>query len=155
MIVMGIDPGIANVGFGVYDSALHKTIIFGTLTTKPRMRIERRIYSIARRIEHLIKAVGPDRIVIEEFIPFRNRKSMSAIDKACGAIIYVAECSSAEVILVRPNIWMRKTLRLSKTARFSKLTIMRRVDKYLEVETKVEHEAEALGMALYGAGRKI
>jgi crossover junction endodeoxyribonuclease RuvC len=147
--VMGIDPGIANVGFGVIESN-YSVLVSGTLLTKPRMRTEHRIYSIARRIDHLIKATDPDVIVIEEFIPFRNRRSMSQIDKACGAIIYVAYKSAAEVILVRPNVWMRKVLRLTSTARFSKLTIQRYVDKTLGVKTRVEHEAEALGMALYG-----
>jgi crossover junction endodeoxyribonuclease RuvC len=155
MILMGIDPGIANVGFGVIDSSNLSVIISGTLTTSPRRTTAHRIYSIARRIQHLIEATGPDKIVIEEFIPFRNQRKMSAIDKACGAIIYVAMASSAEVILVRPNVWMRKVLGLTQKARLSKLMIMRRVDKRLGIKTRVEHEAEALGMALYGGRIRI
>lgn len=155
MISMGIDPGIANVGFGIIDTSRLSVIVSGTLITNPRHSNEHRIYSIAKRIQYLIRATEPEVIAIEEFIPFRNRKSMSNIDKACGAIIYVAMASDAKVVLVRPNIWMRKTLQLTKTAKFSKLSIMRRVDKVLGIRTRVEHEAEALGLALYGGRIRI
>jgi crossover junction endodeoxyribonuclease RuvC len=155
MILMGIDPGIANVGFGVIESSNLSVVISGTLITSPRRTTAHRIYSIAKRIAYLIEATDPDRIVIEEFIPFRNQRKMSTIDKACGAIIYVAMASGAEVVLVRPNVWMRRTLGLTRTARFSKLMIMRRVDKRLGIKTRVEHEAEALGMALYGGRIRI
>ena len=150
MRVLGIDPGIANVGFGCIETRNRSVIISGTLTTSSRRTTAHRIYSVARRIEHLIQALGPDVVVIEEFIPFRNRKNMTMIDKACGAIIYVAMRSSAEVCVVRPNIWMRKTLRLGRRDHLSKLTIMRYVEKQLNVKVRAEHEADALGMALYG-----
>ena len=154
MNVLGIDPGIANVGFGIIDSHTLSTTIFGTLRTNPRTSSERRIYSIAKRIKYLIGACDIDVVVVEDFIPFRQRKNMRFISQAYGAIQYVAQESEARLILVRPNVWMRSLLGLTRGARFSKLTIQRYVDRKLKVETKVEHEAEALGMALYYIQRR-
>jgi Holliday junction resolvasome RuvABC endonuclease subunit len=153
MIVLGIDPGIANVGFGCIDTDKRSVVVSGTLTTTPRRTPARRIYSIARRIEHLITAVGPDLIVIEEFRPFkfgRDRKHMSTIDKASGAIIYVSMKSPAQVHVIPPNIWMRKVMKLGRRDKFTKTTTMKFVEKRLCVRVRTEHEADALGMALYG-----
>jgi crossover junction endodeoxyribonuclease RuvC len=156
MRVLGIDPGIANVGFGVieqwrgevYDSKRLKVIASGCLLTSPRVSQTRRIYSIARRIKYLIEATEPDVIVVEDFIPFRQRKNMGHISQAYGAIQYVCEDSEATLIIVRPNTWMRSLLGIRQKDRMGKRMIQRFVDKQLKVRTRVEHEAEALGMAL-------
>lgn len=155
MRVLGIDPGIANVGFGVIERrSKYRVIASGCLITNPRTSQSRRIYSIARRIKYLIEATEPDVIVIEDFIPFRQRKNMGNISQAYGAIQYVCVDSKAKLIIVRPNIWMRSLLRLSKTGKFGKRAIQRFVDSQLRVRTRVEHEAEALGMSLWYLRRR-
>ena len=154
MIIMGIDPGIANIGFGLIESTNTSYIVSGCIRTYPRSSQTRRLYSIGIKISRLIEAMNPDVIVIEDFIPFRQRKNMGQISQAYGVIQYVCECSSARVIIVRPNIWMRKLLGLTQTAAFSKLKIQKYVEGTLKVETKIEHEAEALGLALYYMRRK-
>ena len=154
MIIMGIDPGIANIGFGLIESSDTSYIVSGCIRTYPRSSQTRRLYSIGIKISRLIEAMNPDVIVIEDFIPFRQRKNMGQISQAYGVIQYVCECSSARVIIVRPNIWMRKLLGLTQTAAFSKLKIQKYVERTLGMESKIEHEAEALGLALYYMRRK-
>ena len=150
MVVLGIDPGIANVGFGVIKSHSRLSyIVSGTLITNPRMSQVRRIYSITRRIKHIIGATEPDIIVIEDFIPFRTRKNMGHISQAYGAIQYVAEDSEARLIIVRPNIWIRQLLGLTQRAKYSKITTMKYIERNLSVNPKSEHEADALGLALW------
>ncbi len=157
MRVLGVDPGIANVGFGiveqwrgeVYDSKKYRVIASGCLITSPRASQHRRIYSIARRIKYLIEATEPDVIVVEDFVPFRQRKNMGTISQAFGSIQYVCVDSKKKLIVVRANIWMRGLLNLRQKDRLGKRMIQRFVDKQLNVRTRVEHEAEALGMSLW------
>ncbi len=150
MKVLGIDPGIANVGFGIIERHSRcQVIASGCLITNPRMSQSRRIYSIARRIKYLIEATEPDVIVVEDFIPFRQRKNMGNISQAYGAIQYVCIDSRTKLVIVRPNTWMRRLLRIDQTKKFSKLHLQRYVNRELKVRTRVEHEAEALGIALY------
>jgi Holliday junction resolvasome RuvABC endonuclease subunit len=157
MRVLGIDPGIANVGFGaieqwrgeVYHSTKYRVIASGCLITSPRTSQHRRIYSIARRIKYLIEATEPDVIVVENFVPFSRHKSIGSISQAFGAIQYVCVDSKVKLVIVASNLWMRGLLGLKQKDRMGKRMIQRFVDKQLRIRTRVEHEAEALGMALY------
>lgn len=157
MRVLGIDPGIANVGFGiieawrgeVYHSAKMSYVISGCLRTEPRHSQSYRVYSIARRIKRIIEALEPDVMVVEDFIPFRQRKNMGHISQAYGAIQYVGEDSEVKLVIVRPNIWMRSLLGLRQSTKLSKIHIQKYVERRLEVSTKSEHEAESLGMAMW------
>jgi len=155
MIVMGVDPGIANVGFGIIERhSTYRVIASGCLITSPRASQYRRIYSIARRIKYLIEATEPDVIIVEDFVTFGRRQAIGNICQAYGAIQYVCVDSGIKLVIVRPNNWMRGLLGLKQKDRMGKRMIQRFVDKQLRVRTRVEHEAEALGMALYYLRRK-
>ena len=68
MIILGIDPGIATVGWGVVslEGGRFRYIDCGTITTPAGMRVERRLFLIHMAICDIIKRYVPDEISVEE-----------------------------------------------------------------------------------------
>ena len=83
MIILGIDPGIAIVGWGVIDyggiGTKSKVLNYGAITTPATMKTEDRIYEVHRELTAIIKAYKPEAAAIEElfFNTNQNREAAS------------------------------------------------------------------------------
>ena len=62
MRILGIDPGIAIVGWGVidYDGRNLKPVDFGAITTTPDQKTEDRITAVYRELSAIIAKYAPD-----------------------------------------------------------------------------------------------
>jgi crossover junction endodeoxyribonuclease RuvC len=92
MIVLGIDPGTANTGYGVVarrDGRLF-TVDSGLIATAPAGSIESRLATIHARIGELIDLHQPDAVAIEELYFGRNVRSATAVGQARGAVLAAA-----------------------------------------------------------------
>ncbi|MBQ7646532.1 MAG: crossover junction endodeoxyribonuclease RuvC, partial [Clostridia bacterium] len=67
MIILGIDPGLATVGYGVISSrsGISKSIDYGAVITKAGLLLERRLELIYDHIGDLIEKHKPDAMAIE------------------------------------------------------------------------------------------
>ena len=67
MRILGIDPGIATVGFGLVeaDRAQVRMVTYGAITTPAGLPLSRRLYQIRADMESLIGQLKPDVISIE------------------------------------------------------------------------------------------
>lgn len=84
MVVLGIDPGYAIVGWGVveYIGNKFRTIDYGALLTDAKMPFERRLESIYDGLLDIIARFKPDAISVEEL--FFNSNQKTAIGVACA-----------------------------------------------------------------------
>ena len=72
MIVLGIDPGVATIGFGVVRTERQQNTLiqYGTITTPPGIPLSRRLLQISEDMEQLIHQFRPDEMAVEElFLP--------------------------------------------------------------------------------------
>ncbi|HBL83505.1 MAG: crossover junction endodeoxyribonuclease RuvC [Clostridiales bacterium GWF2_38_85] len=92
MIILGIDPGLATIGYGIISSVKgkHHPIEYGTVRTKPRTLLEHRLEKIYDDIEKIIVRHKIDAVSIEEV--FFNTNVTTAIDvcQARGVILLAA-----------------------------------------------------------------
>ena len=67
MRILGIDPGVATVGFGVIESdrGTQQMIQYGAITTPAGLPLATRLVQIAADLEQLIVQFRPDEIAIE------------------------------------------------------------------------------------------
>ena len=93
MRILGIDPGVATVGFGVIDSerGTQKMIQYGAITTSAGLPLATRLVQIAQDLEQLITQFQPDEIAIEELFFSKNITTGIAVAHARGVILYTAE----------------------------------------------------------------
>ena len=67
MIILGIDPGLAIVGWGVieYQNAKFRTIAYGSINTPKGTRTEERLRLIFEGMNELIEKYHPDAMAVE------------------------------------------------------------------------------------------
>lgn len=89
MIILGIDPGYAIVGYGVIttNGSSHKIVDFGTITTPKEHPMPKRLIHIAKCIKELVEKYKPDAVAVEELFFTTNQKTAINVAQARGAII--------------------------------------------------------------------
>ena len=92
MIVLGIDPGTLNMGYGVVASADAEPdmVACGVLTAKPRTPISERLRLLYRGLEDIIERYGPDEVAVEEPFMAENARSALSIGRAQAVAILAA-----------------------------------------------------------------
>ena len=92
MIIIGIDPGLAIVGWGIIESGGGKIrpIAYGAITTPAHTDVEARLLMIQNDIEELINKYRPDEMAIEELFFNTNATTAIAVAEARGVIICTA-----------------------------------------------------------------
>lgn len=93
MRVLGIDPGVATVGFGVIDAdrGAQQMVQYGAITTSAGLPLATRLVQIAADLEQLIVQFRPDEIAVEELFFSKNITTGIAVAHARGVILYTAE----------------------------------------------------------------
>ena len=92
MIVLGIDPGTANTGFGVVQSAGSRlqSLEQGVIATHPGTPLERRLADIHQRVTELLDAHSVDALAIEELYFGANVRTAFAVGQARGVVLLAA-----------------------------------------------------------------
>lgn len=74
MRILGIDPGVATVGFGVIEAQAgrQQMIQYGAITTPAGQPLAARLVQIAQDMETLITQFQPDEMSIEELFFSKN-----------------------------------------------------------------------------------
>lgn len=93
MIVLGIDPGYATVGFGVtqYKNDAFKAVGFGAITTSARDPFNERIEKIYDDTLALIRKYSPEAMAIEKLYFNTNQKTAIDVAQARGALVLAAQ----------------------------------------------------------------
>ncbi|HEX8976374.1 MAG TPA: crossover junction endodeoxyribonuclease RuvC [Solirubrobacteraceae bacterium] len=92
MLVLGIDPGTANTGFGVVRSAGSRLELVGhgIIATRPGTALERRLADIHARVGELLDAHRPQALAVEELYFGVNARSAFAVGQARGVVLLAA-----------------------------------------------------------------
>ncbi|MEZ5078260.1 MAG: crossover junction endodeoxyribonuclease RuvC [Solirubrobacterales bacterium] len=104
-VVMGIDPGAANLGFGIVRVEGNHMVALdgGVVETKPGISMERRLESIHRELAELISWHEPRAMAIEEVYFGKNVRSAMAVGQACGVAMLAAAQSGIECFAYTPQ----------------------------------------------------
>jgi len=91
-VVMGVDPGAANLGFGVVRvEGTHMVALDGgVIETTPREPPERRLARIHKALSELIEWHEPKALAIEDLYFGRNVRSAMSVGQACGVALLAA-----------------------------------------------------------------
>ena len=89
MIILGVDPGIAIVGFGVveYTGNKFRPIDYGAITTPAGMSLELRLKSIFEQLNVVLDKYTPDAVAVEELFFNTNVKTAMAVSHGRGVIV--------------------------------------------------------------------
>ena len=91
MIILGIDPGTAIVGFGLIEKEVKsqklKPIEYGCIKTSPKFSTAERLMVIHEELSSLLKKHKPDMVAVEDIFFFKNLKTAIKVSQARGVIL--------------------------------------------------------------------
>ena len=89
MIILGIDPGFATVGWGIIKvtDGVIETLDYGHISTKKNTDFGARLLEIHTDLCALIEKYQPDEAAVEELFFYNNQKTAIAVAQARGVIV--------------------------------------------------------------------
>lgn len=89
-IILGIDPGIADTGYGIIEvdaSNKLKCLDYGTIKTMPQESLSFRLGELNRQLDGIIKEHKPDLAAVEQLFFCSNVKTALTVGQARGVIL--------------------------------------------------------------------
>ncbi len=149
MIVLGIDPGFAIVGYGLinYKNNKYNVIEYGSITTHQSMPFNKRLVKIAEDLESIIKRYEIEAVSIEELFFNNNVTTGIQVAEARGVILYTLEKNNIKVYEYTP-VEIKQSV--TGSGRADKLQMKRMVKDYLKLEKmpKLDDTTDALAAAV-------
>ena len=104
MIILGIDPGLATIGWGVVDySASHfKVLGYGAIETPAGLPTEERLSMIFDGIRELMRTYRPEHVAVEELFFNTNITTGIKVAEARGVIIMCANKMGVKIFEYTP-----------------------------------------------------
>jgi crossover junction endodeoxyribonuclease RuvC len=154
VIVLGIDPGLANTGYGVITRRGGRLVALdgGVIETDAELPRERRLADIHAVVEGLLEEHRPDAVALEELYFGQNVRTAFAVGHARGVVMLAAgrhgvPCSGYTPQQVKGAV--------CGSGRASKEQVARMVKTLLGLTElpSPDHASDALAVALCHANR--
>ena len=89
MRILGLDPGIAIVGYSIIDvdGDVLNFCASGSIRTSKNLSDSERLFEIAQDMDELIKLYSPDVAAVEKLFFFKNQKTVIPVAQARGVIL--------------------------------------------------------------------
>lgn len=111
MIIMGVDPGTARVGWGVIEEKTGKisAVAYGCITTDKKDNPSIRLLQIFNAFKKLLTTHTPDAVSVEDLFFATNAKTAIAVGQARGVILLAAAEARIPVASYSPMM-VKKTM---------------------------------------------
>jgi crossover junction endodeoxyribonuclease RuvC len=105
VIVLGIDPGTASLGYGIVERTAGRLreVDHGCLTTSPDMTLPERLLEIHALVDELISLHQPNLLGVERLFFSRNVQTAFAVGQARGVVLLAAAQHGTPVREATPN----------------------------------------------------
>jgi crossover junction endodeoxyribonuclease RuvC len=105
VIVLGIDPGTAALGYGIVERSRGRLreIDHGCLVTSPDQTLPERLLQIHTLVDELIALHQPDLVAVERLFFSKNVQTAFAVGQARGVVLLAAAQHGAPVREATPN----------------------------------------------------
>lgn len=106
MVILGIDPGLATMGYGVINSfkGNYSVIDYGVVSTPKELTLPQRLVQLEEGVVELVRTYSPEAISIEELFFSKNITTGISVAEARGVILLSAVKSlGSEVYEYTPN----------------------------------------------------
>ncbi len=149
MRILGIDPGIAIVGFGVIDcqGSRLQMVQYGAVNTAAGLPLATRLVQIERDIEKLIDLFEPDEIAVEELFFTKNITTGIAVAHGRGVILCAAEKKGIPIYEYTPMQVKQAVVGYGLAEKRQVMDMVRRLLK-LKAVPRPDDAADALAIAL-------
>jgi len=149
MIILGIDPGLANTGWGIVETrgSVCRARAYGCVTTKADQPIQERLGAIFTQISETIERYGPTQLAIEKIFFGENARSAIATAQARGAAIVACAQAGLQVGEYTPMQIKQAVVGTGSADKRQVIYMVRNV-LALDHDPRPDHCADALAAAV-------
>ncbi len=149
MRILGIDPGIAIVGWGLIDegNGILKPIDYGTLITPPNKSVPERLLIIYQGLADLLRVYQPDAVAIEELFFSRNVTTALTVGQARGVALLAFAQACVPIYEYKPLVIKQAVVGYGGAAK-RQMQEMVRLTLHLKAIPRPDDAADALAIAI-------
>ena len=149
MIILGIDPGLANAGYGLiqYEKKKIELIDYGCILTYKKDTFSLRIKKIYYKIKELIEKYNPHEVVIEEIFFSKNVRSALTVSKVHGMVAITVALMGLELYEYTP-LQIKQAIVGNGRAEKYQVQSMVKILLNLSEIPQPDHAADALAAAI-------
>lgn len=146
MILIGIDPGIVNVGYCVFDSNNNKIITTGEITATQNDDPDKLVY-IYQEYQKLLAEHKPESLIYETPVFLGRGNNGERLNRAIGVLEVLSRLQSMSIFSYTPK---HIKLVVTGTGKADKIMISNSVNKYLGTTTTFtsSHSADATAIII-------
>lgn len=149
MVILGIDPGIANTGFGIVNTNgnLVRPLHFGHIRTDSKTKSELRLRHIYDTLIELIGEYDVDTVVLEDIFFSKNVSNAYVVGEVKGIVKLAAAINDAPVTTYTP---LQVKQSVVGYGRATKMQVQKMVQLLLKLKElpKPDHAADALALTI-------
>ncbi len=149
MVVFGIDPGYAIVGWGAisFKSNIYKALGYGSVQTQSNTDFNKRLKSIYDELYNILSRCRPDALAIEKLYFQNNQKTAIMVAQARGVILLAAQKQDIPIFEYTPLQVKTAVTGYGKAKKPQVMEMTRRLLRLDEVP-KPDDTADALAIAI-------
>ena len=112
-IILGIDPGIADTGFGIIrkDKNCLACLDYGTIKTSAKISLSDRLEILSCELTKIIKKYQPETIAVEQLFFCKNVKTALTVGHARGIVLLTAKQHQIEPLEFTPLHTFRPSMK--------------------------------------------
>ena len=150
MIILGFDPGLATLGYGVIsvdNKGKAEMLDYGIVSTPKDANLPSRLTMLEKGVIQIIEKFKPDEIAIEELFFAKNVKTGIAVAHARGVVLLTAIKNCGKIFEYTP---LQIKQALTGYGRAEKIQIQQMVKTMLKLKgiPRPDDAADALAVAL-------
>jgi crossover junction endodeoxyribonuclease RuvC len=149
MVILGIDPGLAKVGYGIIRFKKDKLSLIkaGCLKTSSKIPFGERLKIIYKEIKKIIKKYKPNFVILEELFFAKNVKTAFKVGQVMGIINLAVQEEKIPVFQITP---LQAKMALTGYGRASKKQVQKMVQTLLNLKNlpKPKDTSDALALAI-------
>ena len=149
MIILGIDPGTAIVGYGIVEkNSLGLSCLgYGCIETAPSSPPEKRLEIIYDKLNKIIKKYKPSALSVENVYFFKNVKTAMPVSQSKGVIMLAAAKKKLPVYEITP---LQVKMAVTGYGRANKKQIQKMIAQILKLKKipSPDDAADALSIAV-------
>jgi len=149
VIILGIDPGLSNTGYGLirYEKKKIELIDYGCVLTYKKDTFNIRIKKIYYKIKELIEKYNPHEVAIEEIFFNKNVRSALTVSKVHGTIAITVALIGLELYEYTPLQIKQATVGNGRAEKHQVQSMVKILLNLSEIP-QPNHAADALAVAI-------
>ena len=151
-IILGIDPGIADTGYGIIeiDKNSLRCLGYGSIKTTSNAELAERLLVLSNELNKIIKKYKPDLIAVEQLFFCKNVKTALMVGQARGVILLTGEQNKIPMVEFTP---LQVKQAVAAYGQAGKMQVQKMVKILLNLDKlpRPDDAADALAVAICAA----